>query len=164
MMKIIDTITDKDNTEYTVAVLGAESLVELSEAEKRCFPEDPWSAGMLADTLENDRSTVIGVYNRQLSKLCAYGVLYTAADEADVANIAVMPENRGCGVGYSLLSKMVEFSRNAGANRIFLEVRESNLAAVRLYEKSGFVKIGKRRNYYTNPREDAIIMVLGSED
>ena len=162
-MKIIDTLTDGSGCEYNVAVLGAEAVTELSLAERRCFPEDPWTVGMLEDTLGNDRCTVIGVYNRQMTNLVAYGVLYNAADEADIANIAVLPENRECGIGYSLLSKMVDIARYKGANRIFLEVRESNLAAVSLYKKLGFANIGRRRNYYTNPREDAIVMVLGEE-
>lgn len=162
-MKIIDTVTDRDGCGYTVAVLSTENLTELSAAELRCFPEDPWTVGMLEDTLQNDRSIVIGVYNRQMTKIVAYGVLYIAADEADVANIAVMPENRGCGVGYSLLSKMINIAHDNRASRIFLEVRESNAAAIGLYKKFGFAEIGKRRNYYVNPLEDAIVMILGGE-
>lgn len=162
-MKIIDTALDNSGCEYTVAVLGTENLTELSFAEQRCFPEDPWTVKMLEDTLKNDRSTVIGVYNRQITNMVAYGVLYSAADEADIANIAVMPKNRGCGIGYSLLSKMVDLARYKGAKRIFLEVRESNAAAIELYKKLGFINVGKRKNYYTNPREDAIVMILGEE-
>lgn len=162
-MKIIDTVLDNSGCEYTVAVLGTEALEELSLSEQRCFPEDPWTVKMLEDTLQNDRSTVIGVYNRQINNMVAYGVLYNAADEADIANIAVMPENRGCGIGYSLLYKMIDFARYRGAKRIFLEVRESNSAAIRLYKKLGFTNIGKRKDYYTNPREDAIVMILGEE-
>lgn len=162
-MKIIDTVLDNSGCEYTVAVLGTEALEELSLAEQCCFPEDPWTVKMLEDTLQNDRSTVIGVYNRQITNMVAYGVLYNAADEADIANIAVMTENRGCGIGCNLLSKMIDFARYRGAKRIFLEVRESNAAAIGLYKKLGFTNIGKRKDYYTNPREDAIVMILGEE-
>lgn len=163
-MKIIDTLFDREGCEYIVALLGAESLVLLSEAEKLCFPEDPWTVGMIKDSLENDRSTVVGVYNRQLTNIVAYGVLYKAADEADIANIATLPQCRGCGIGFRLLTKMIDIARDDGAERIFLEVRESNVPAMSLYEKSGFAKIGKRRNYYNNPREDAVIMMLDHEN
>lgn len=161
MMKVIDTVTDRDGNEYAVMALGKESLLLLADAEAECFPEDPWTVGMIEDALDNDRSVAVGIYNRQLTKIAAYGFVYVAADEADIANIATLKEFRGVGIGYLLMSKMIEIARDRGAERIFLEVRESNQPAISLYEKCRFAKVGKRRNYYRNPKEDAVIMALG---
>lgn len=161
-MKITDTLTDRCGIEYTAVEAEADSLLALSRSEQICFPEDPWTQGMIEDTLKNERSKVIAVYNRQLSEIVAYGVIYLSVDEADIANIATLPAYRGNGIGEALLRLMIKTARRSGAKQLFLEVRESNSAAVALYEKVGFIKIGKRRNYYINPREDADVMVLGA--
>lgn len=162
-MNITEILTDKDGAEYAAVTAGSESILALSRAEMICFPEDPWTVGMFEDTLKNECSMVLAVYNRQLSEIVAYGVVYSSADEADIANIAALPEYRGLGIGERLLRLMIKEARRLGARQIFLEVRESNDAAASLYKKVGFVKIGKRKNYYTNPREDAAVMVLGED-
>ncbi len=79
--------------------------------------------------------------------------------EWELENIAVLPEFRRHGLGHQLLSALLEHARLQEAERIFLEVRESNLAAVRLYEAAGFEQLGRRRGYYLNPTEDALTLV-----
>ena len=98
-------------------------------------------------------------YDMQLQKIIAYSVVFVAGDEGDLANIAVLPSCRGLGIGGALLDEILEISRNDGAFRTFLEVRESNEAAIGLYSSRGFFEIGKRRRYYKNPTEDAVLMM-----
>ena len=131
----------------------------LVDAEKRCFPSEAWSEGMLRDTLESPASRVWIAHDRQPSNIVAYGMLYLAGTEADVANIAVLPEYRRAGVGAALLTQMMEYARSTGVQQLFLEVRVSNAPAIGLYRSHGFFEIGKRRNYYRHPQEDALLMM-----
>lgn len=79
-------------------------------------------------------------------------------DEGDIGNVAVAPDSRRRGIGAALLKALFAESERRGAAVLQLEVRESNLAARRLYEKNGFEIVGKRKNYYEKPAEDAILM------
>ncbi len=81
-----------------------------------------------------------------------------AADEAEILNLAVAPEMRRRGIGARVLGAALEFAGKRGARRAFLEVRESNTAAIAFYERSGFITSGRRRSYYSNPVEDALVL------
>jgi ribosomal-protein-alanine acetyltransferase len=81
-----------------------------------------------------------------------------AADEMEILNLAVDPESRRRGAGTALVDVALEHGRRAGAARVFLEVRESNLAARRFYERRGFAVTGRRSRYYRQPEEDALLM------
>lgn len=134
-------------------------IKELYEAEKVCFTENPWSEGMFAEALNHPACKIYVLKDMQMTKTLAYGVMYYCEDEADLANIAVLPEIRGQGIGGKFLDKILDISREKGVLRVFLEVRESNSVARGLYLSRGFEEIGKRRKYYRNPTEDAVIMV-----
>ena len=96
--------------------------------------------------------------------ILGYAVLSCVLDEGNLDNIAVAPEARRNGVADALLSTLTAFGREHLA-RLMLEVRSSNAPALALYEKHGFAAVGRRKNYYDAPREDAILMTLtfGSE-
>ena len=81
-----------------------------------------------------------------------------AADEMEILNLAVEPASRRRGAGTALLDAALEYGRRAGASRVFLEVRESNLVAQRFYERHGFAASGRRLRYYRQPEEDALLM------
>lgn len=87
-----------------------------------------------------------------------YCVLMLMADEGEIANIAVTPAMRGRGLAGRLLDEALDAAVSAGALAVFLEVRESNAAARRLYESRGFQQVGRRRGYYNDPREDALLL------
>jgi ribosomal-protein-alanine N-acetyltransferase len=87
------------------------------------------------------------------------GFAQNGGPEWELENIAVLPEFRRHGLGRRLLSALIKQARLQGAERIFLEVRVSNLAAIRLYELAGFQQLGRRKGYYLNPTEDALILV-----
>ena len=136
-----------------------EYLDDLAEMEKMCFPGDPWSRETFAETAANESFNILFAYDMQLSKIVGYSVIYCVVDQADLANIAVLPNCRGRKIGKALMDATIEKAREIGVCEVFLEVRESNSAAIGLYSSSGFVEIGKRRNYYANPKEDAVLMM-----
>ena len=126
------------------------------ELEAASF-SDPWSRASFDELLLNERAT-FGVIRSAVNELLAYGVVLLAADEAELANIAVVPASRGRGLGDALLAWLLQSAAARGARTIFLEVRASNAAARRLYEKQGFSRISVRKAYYRNPTEDAVVM------
>lgn len=87
-----------------------------------------------------------------------YVLVQRAADEGDVLRVAVRPEMRGCGIGGALVQEALRCARERGVTRLFLEVRSSNEAAIRMYRRCGFEQIGTRKHYYRDPVEDALLM------
>ena len=111
---------------------------------------------MFRFALDSPNSTILLAEGAD-GTLLGYAVLYTVLDEGNLDNIAVAPEFRRQGVADTLLSTLTGFARGHLA-RLFLEVRASNAPALTLYRKYGFAEVGRRKNYYDNPREDAILM------
>jgi len=89
-----------------------------------------------------------------------YAVLWCVLDQGELANLAVLPGRRGQGLGARLLTEVVATCRRRGVTTLYLEVRDSNAAAIALYERFGFREIGRRKDYYTRPREDARVLEL----
>lgn len=133
-------------------------LDQLAELERICFAADAWSKNMIFSSIQQPCTYVWITQDLQLQKIVAYAVLYLAGDEGDVANIAVLPSYRNRGIGGALFDTMLNQARGEQVQTIYLEVRQSNNAAIRLYRSRAFVEIGKRKNYYRHPREDAICM------
>jgi ribosomal-protein-alanine N-acetyltransferase len=131
-------------------------LRQVLHIERRSFTL-PWSAATFRGLLRR-RSAALLVAER-VDKVLAYAVLWFAADEAELGDLAVLPEARGVGVGRWLLEHAVAEARQRGASQIFLEVRESNVAARHMYERAGFEVVGLRGDYYTEPVEDAVLMM-----
>lgn len=118
----------------------------------------PWTRLMFELGLQRD-DTLLGVYIEQ--RLCGYAMLQTIADEWHLHNIAVNPALQGQGIGLYLIEAILQQARQRSLSLILLEVRESNTAARRLYEKTGFTQDGIRPKYYAIPgegREDAVMM------
>lgn len=95
-------------------------------------------------------------------EVIAYVIGRLIAPEGEIYRVAVAPEKRGRGIAYRLLDYSVKTSRGAGLERLFLEVRSQNVPAVKLYTAYGFKQIGVRKNYYKNPQDDAIVMLMAS--
>ena len=140
-----------------------EHLPQLTALERICFPADPWSESVYQAALDNPAVAILLAQGED-GTLLGYAVLSTVLDEGNLDNIAVAPEARRQGIADALLSALTAFGREHLAC-LMLEVRASNAPAIALYEKHGFAAVGRRKNYYDAPREDAILMTLtfGSE-
>lgn len=122
---------------------------------------DPWSAGSFVGLLDNpgvlfavaEQGDAVAGY-----AVAGYVVAWFAADEAEVANVAVAAAVRGRGIGALLVDTALAESARRGAATVYLEVRESNVPARRLYASRGFAEVGRRRRYYRNPVEDALVL------
>ena len=126
------------------------------EIELRAYPF-PWTRGIFQDCLRANYPA--WVLERQ-GRIIGYGLLSIAADEAHVLNVCAEPGEQGQGHGRRLLRALLQLARGRGAQRVFLEVRPSNPAAIALYHGEGFNEIGRRPRYYPakGGREDAIVM------
>ena len=143
-------------------VLGIEDRQALVALEQEIFPEDPWTSGMIAQELSSGRSVYFGVcVNDDVAApvLCGYAGIALGID-ADVMTMGVLPDFRGRGLGRVLMDALMDVAHRWGSERVFLEVRESNAAAISLYENSGFEVVGRTKGYFRNPREDALNMRL----
>lgn len=125
--------------------------------EKQIFSR-PWSADSFEKALTYPEQILLVAQEGQA--ICGYSILFAAADQADVSNIAVDPGCRGKKIGDALMREMLCRAEEKGVKEVFLEVRESNAPAIGLYQKYGFEQIGIRKAYYEAPREDALLMKL----
>lgn len=130
--------------------------------ERRAF-SDPWSAGSFRDALVHPAvyfACARTVVKRRSSggKVVGYVVAWFVADEGEIANLAVDPSGWGTGIGRSLLDAALAEGEQRGAAAVYLEVRDSNERARRLYQSRRFEEVGRRREYYQRPVEDAIVL------
>ncbi|WP_017904392.1 ribosomal protein S18-alanine N-acetyltransferase [Pseudomonas asplenii] len=116
----------------------------------------PWTRGIFTDALKSYQVWLMFEGNQQVG----HGVIQVIIDEAHLLNITVKPENQGRGLGLRLLEELMKQAYALGARECFLEVRDSNQTAYRLYERYGFNEVGRRRDYYpaVGGREDALVM------
>ena len=126
----------------------------------------PWSSDNFREALSAGYSARVG---EREGRIIAYGVMMLAPSEAQVLNLSVVPDARRAGLGSELLAQFLGDARRLGAEQVFLEVRESNSAAIALYERAGFKPIARRVSYYPaaadgDVREDALVMRRGLAD
>ena len=133
-------------------LLGDEKSIAALETE--CF-SSPWSRAAILQSLNNGTAFIVFEEN---GKVLGYAGLQMVLDEGYVTNIAVTKSARGTGIGKSLVGALISLAKDNGLAFISLEVRESNTPAISLYTKCGFKDFGKRKNFYQNPTEDAVIM------
>ncbi|GLU31661.1 ribosomal protein S18-alanine N-acetyltransferase [Trinickia caryophylli] len=133
-------------------------LDEVALIEREAY-EFPWTRGNFEDSLRNG---YFGVCMRHVTGvLVGYCVLMPVVDEMHLLNLCVAPRAQHSGAGLALLREAARIARTTGLGGVLLEVRPSNVRAIRLYERFGFVTVGRRRNYYParhRSREDAIVM------
>lgn len=146
-----------------VAVRSAREadLVAVAGIERQSFG-DPWSLDAFRSALRQGGSFVVA---DRAGAVVGYAITWSVVDEAELANIAVAPTARGQGVGARLLDAAIACAAGRGCSTMYLEVRESNARARALYASRGFEEVGRRRRYYRQPAEDALILraALGRE-
>lgn len=141
-----------------IVPMSAEHLEEIAALEKVCFSA-PWSRNMLAEELDNACSAFLTALD-ETGRVAGYAGLQVILDEGYITNVAVRPEDRQKGVASQLIQVFIDFAKGNGLSFLTLEVRPSNTAAIVLYGRHGFRTVGRRKNYYALPKEDALIMKL----
>jgi ribosomal-protein-alanine N-acetyltransferase len=137
--------------------LTSGDLEAIERIERRSYPT-PWSRSMFASELAKPSSISLGAFEGETGELVGYLVISRYVDAWHVMNIAVAPEHRRRGIAAALFERLFELTAADGRRGYTLEVRISNEAAIKLYERLGFQSRGIRRGYYTDNREDALIM------
>lgn len=140
-----------------IVPMAAEHLDRLEQLERMCFSR-PWSKKMLAEELDNQCAAFLVALEPETEKAVGYAGLLVVADEGYITNVAVDPSCRRQGVAAQLLQVFDNFAKGNHLAFLTLEVRPSNAAAIALYEGFGFQEVGRRRNYYDLPKEDALIL------
>jgi [ribosomal protein S18]-alanine N-acetyltransferase len=146
-------------TTIELRILDLSDLREIEEIERRSYPT-PWSRSMFAGELAKPSSICLGAFEAEGEdgRLCGYLIVSRYVDAWHVMNIAVDPEHRARGIATMLLDRLFELTVDDARRGYTLEVRVSNATAIALYERLGFESRGVRRGYYTDNREDALIM------
>jgi ribosomal-protein-alanine N-acetyltransferase len=119
---------------------------------------NPWTRDMYRWELQNRAVCHIYVVRTAACLVAGFCAFWFVFDEIHINNVAVLPQCRGRGIGTALMRHVLAEARRLGARRATLEVRASNVQAIRLYERLGFYVEATRRNYYSNPVEDALIL------
>ena len=137
--------------------LGLRNLSAIEQIEQASYPT-PWSRSMFAGELAKPSSICLGAFDPAGNRLLGYLIISRYVDAWHVMNLAVAPAHRRRGIAIALLERLFEVTTDEGRRGYTLEVRVSNTGAIKLYERLGFRPRGIRRGYYTDNREDALIM------
>ena len=138
--------------------LGESYAAALAELEAVCFPNHGWSAEDMRNMFSQNAFRAYGLLEG--SGLAAYASLFHVADSIEILKIGVLPERRCQKLGRALLERVLRREAETGILRAFLEVRVGNTPAIRLYEGLGFVRTCRRRGYYADTGEDALLYEL----
>jgi len=128
-------------------------LNSVMEIEMKLF-RSPWTEAMFIKEIEDQYSFVLENTKKIIGYICGWKIL----DEFTITNVAVEPNFQKKGFGKKIVEFIINRAKKVKCNNIFLEVRESNIVAIKMYVGLGFSKIGFRKNYYPNPKENAIVM------
>ena len=144
---------------YEIVPMDRSHIPQIAALEKECFSM-PWTENMLEDALfDPQASFIVAQDSEEEGNVLGYAGLHAVLDEGYIDNIAVQPDARRHGVADALLEARVGFGRDHLA-LLMLGARSSNAPAIALYQKHGFAVVGRRKNYYDAPREDAVLMTL----
>ena len=146
----------REQLHVRIVPMTADHLDEVAELERICF-STPWSRNMLAEELDNALSAFLVALDES-GKVVGYAGLQVVLDEGYITNVAVRPECRRQGIAGKLLQVFLDFAQGNHLAFLTLEVRASNYDDIALYGSRGFRSVGRRKNYYEHPKEDAIIM------
>ncbi len=146
----------KKMSKIIIRDMTEEDIDEVLDIEKKSF-KTPWSRDAFIKEVNQNKLAKLIVASIE-GKVVGYGGIWLIVDEGHITNIAVHPNFRGLGIGNLLVEGLIKICRERGINRMTLEVRKSNKIAQSLYKKFGFKECGIRPGYYSDTKEDAIIM------
>ena len=141
-------------SEITVKKAEQCHVPQIAEIERNCIPQ-PWSEAAFAVAIEDEKAVTLAAFCGDV--LCGFITGVYLLDMADIYSVAVSAEYRGKGIGKRLLEEFFN-QLPEDVKNVCLEVRESNIPAIKLYEKTGFQSVGLRKNFYQDPRENAVLM------
>ena len=137
-----------------IVSMDKKHIEKVAELERLCF-SSPWSEKALEEELENENAVFL-----VSEDVSGYVGCHFVCGDGAMTNLAVHPDHRRKGIAKALLTALEDEGRKLGAEAISLEVRKSNLSAIRLYEQMGYKTVGERPNFYTKPTENAVLMTL----
>ena len=142
--------------EYSIVDVSSEHIASIEELEKLCF-SSPWNQEQLKKQMKDQMHEFIAAVSDDANVLGYVSMMYVL-DEGYIANVAVSPEHRRKGIADKIINKLCLICDELELSFVTLEVRATNTAAISLYAKHGFEHVGRRKNYYALPKEDAILM------
>ena len=140
-----------------IVPMNADHLDELEKLERICFSR-PWSKKMLGEELENDCAAFLVAEEPETHRVLGYAGVLVMADEGYITNVAVFPDCRRQGIAAQIIKVFCDFAAGNHLSFLTLEARPTNTAAIELYRSFGFEEVGRRKNYYDLPKEDALIL------
>lgn len=139
----------------TIESMTVDDISQVAEIERQIF-SIPWSEKAFKDSMESDNT--IYIVAKENNNVAGYAGMYLSFEEGNITNVAVNPLSRRKGIGEKIVRDILNKAYEKGVRDVFLEVRETNSAAIALYEKIGFKEEGIRKNFYEKPKENALIM------
>ena len=139
-----------------IVTMNTDHVAQVAGLEKICFGTEAWSLNSVTSELNNPLSLWLVAVEED--RVAGYVGSQSVCGESDMMNIAVHPDFRRQGLAEQLVDHLVAALKEKGNVSLTLEVRASNAPAIALYEKTGFSEVGRRKNYYRNPKEDALIL------
>ena len=152
-----DARTAQGLTAFVMRRATAADLTDVVAMERACY-SDPWPVSSFTSLPGNERVCFLVARDRDSDALVGFAIAWHVLDEGELANLAVASERRRQGIGQALLEAVTTDALGRGTYELYLEVRESNSAARHLYAGAGFAEIGRRKQYYRQPVEDALIL------
>ena len=144
------------NLTFEVREATTEDAVAMAVVSEQSL-DLPWQAKDFADAVHS--SQALAYVAADANGAFGYVVLYHAADEGEIPSVAVDANHRRCGAARRMMEAVFADATKRGVRKVFLEVRQSNAPALALYEHMGFLRVGVRKNFYSNPTEDACLMM-----
>ena len=141
---------------YQIVSMGEQHVPQIAALEAASFSA-PWDEASIHAELDNPLALWLAAEDAE-QRVLGYVGSQSCFEDADILNVCVAPEARRRGIAEALMLELERRLRPKGVEKITLEVRASNVPAIALYSKIGYVKVGTRRNYYEKPREDALIL------
>lgn len=148
--------------QFVIRPMLLEDIEAVAKIEKACFSR-PWTEKTLTESFQNPIYAFFVAEDNQ-REIIGYIGYYGIFDEGDICNVAVLEKARGQKIAQQLLAALMRDAKGKEIKALVLEVRASNTPAIHIYEKAGFQPIGRRKDYYEEPREDALLYGISIEE